>query len=238
VVAALAAVTLPDGRTESAAIAEALALRAGQRVADVGAGDGEFSVELAERVGAAGHVYATEVDDAKIDKIRSRAAAAGVPNVTALRGEQQETGLPAGCCDGILLRLVYHHFTDPAAMRRSLWNALRSGGRIAVIDVPPQKSWRRIEGVPDRGGHGIEVDELVGDMTASGFEVVERHDQWPSEDEAYCVVFRRPGVADAAERRRAWSSTATSSGRGFQKSRRTRPSEVSETVAGIEHAVR
>jgi precorrin-6B methylase 2 len=191
--AALAALTLQDGRTESAAIAEALALREGQSVADVGAGEGEYSVDLASRVGAAGHVYATEVDDSKIEKIRSRAQAAGVQNVTAVRGEQQETGLAAGCCDGILLRLVYHHFTDPPAMRRSLWNALRAGGRIAVIDVPPQTTWRRLEGVPDRGGHGIEPDELVGDMTKSGFEVVERHDHWPGEDEAYCVVFRRPG---------------------------------------------
>ena len=192
-VAALAALTFPDERTESAAIAEALALRAGQSVADVGAGDGEYSVDLASRVGAAGHVYATEVDESKIERIRARAQAAGIQNVTAVRGEQQETGLAAGCCDGILLRLVYHHFTEPSAMRRSLWNALRSGGRIAVIDVPPQKSWRRIEGVPDRGGHGIEVDELVGDMTKSGFELVERHDSWPAEDDAYCVVFRRPG---------------------------------------------
>lgn len=192
-VAALAVVTQPDARAETAAIAEALALREGSRVADVGAGDGRFSADLAARVGGAGHVFATEVDDAEITKIRSRIDADGLRNVTTLRGDQQDTGLPAACCDAILLRLVYHHFTDPAAMRRSLWAALRPGGRIAVIDVPPQKGWRHLEGVPERGGHGIEADELVGDMTRSGFEVVSRDDAWPAEHDAYCVVFRKPG---------------------------------------------
>ncbi len=192
-VAAIVALTSPGARPESAAIAEALFLRVGERVADVGAGDGEFSVDLAARVGDPGHVYATEVDDEEIVKIRSRVETAGLRNVTAVRGDQRDTGLPAACCDAVLLRLVYHHFTDPQAMRRSLWNALRPGGRIAVIDVPPQKSWRHLDGVPERGGHGIEVDELVGDMTGSGFEVVARHDTWPAEDDAYCVVFRKPG---------------------------------------------
>jgi len=173
-------------------IAAALALAPGMTVADVGAGDGRYSVALAERVGPGGHVYATEVDAAEIDRITARARDEGLGNLTAVFGGQEDTGLAAGCCDAILLRLVYHHFTDTAAMRRSLWNALRAGGRIAVIDVPPRKSWRQLQGVPDRGGHGIEIAELVRDMSASGFEVVAKDEDWPAEDDAYLVVFRRP----------------------------------------------
>jgi hypothetical protein len=70
---------------------------------------------------------------------------------------------------------------------------LKAGGRIVVIDVPPQKEWRHLEGVPERGGHGIAMTELVADMTRSGFEVVSRDYKWPAEDGAYLVVFRRPG---------------------------------------------
>jgi predicted methyltransferase len=178
--------------TERDGIAAALGLAPGMVVADVGAGDGDYSVMLAERVGRTGRVYATEVDAAEIDRIAARARDAGLANVSTVLGTQATTGLPAGCCDAILLRLVYHHFTDTAAMRRSLWSSLKPGGRIAVIDVPPQAGWRRLEGVPERGGHGIPMAEMVAEMTRSGFEVVSRDEHWPAEADAYMVVFRRP----------------------------------------------
>jgi ubiquinone/menaquinone biosynthesis C-methylase UbiE len=177
---------------ESHRILSALGLAAGMSAADVGAGEGRFAVELARMVGATGRVFATEVDRAELDKIEATIAAERLANVTVVQGDQQQTGLPAGCCDAILLRLVYHHFTDPAAMRRSLWRALRPGGRIVVIDVPPQAGWRKLEGVPERGGHGVPVEELVADMQGAGFQVATRHDEWPAEDDSYCVVFRRP----------------------------------------------
>jgi ubiquinone/menaquinone biosynthesis C-methylase UbiE len=177
---------------EGERIVEALGLCEGMSVADVGAGDGEFTEALAREVGTTGRVYATEVERDKVDELRERAVSHGLLNVTAVLGDQASTGLPPGCCDAILLRMVYHHFTDPPAMRRSLWRALRPGGRIAVVEVPPQRGWRQLEGVPERGGHGIPRDELVAEMRGAGFEVVARHDAWPAEDDSYGVVFRRP----------------------------------------------
>lgn len=180
---------------ESQRILSALGLSAGMSAADVGAGEGRFTVPLAHKVGATGRVFATEVDRAELDKIEATIAAEGLANVTVVQGDQRDTGLPASCCDAILLRLVYHHFTDPAAMRRSLWRALRPGGRIAVIDVPPKPGWRKLEGVPERGGHGIPLEEVVADMRHEGFEVATRHESWPAEDDSYCIVFRRPPSA-------------------------------------------
>jgi ubiquinone/menaquinone biosynthesis C-methylase UbiE len=177
---------------EKDGIVASMALAPGMTVADVGAGDGRYSVVLAQGVGARGHVYATEVDRSDIDKIASLADGEGLHNVQTVLGTQADTGLPASCCDAILLRMVYHHFTDTAAMRRSLWNALKAGGRVVVIDVPPQKGWRHWEGVQERGGHGIDMRELISDMTRSGFEVVSRDEDWPAEPDAYLVVFRRP----------------------------------------------
>jgi precorrin-6B methylase 2 len=184
--------TFSDVAEESDGIVASMALAPGMTVADVGAGDGKYSVVLARGVGPGGRVYATEVDSADIGKITSRAEAEGLGNVRAVVGTQQDTGLPLGCCDAILLRMVYHHFTDTDAMRRALWNALKAGGRIVVIDVKPQKDWRHLDGVKERGGHGIAMSELVADMTRSGFEVVSRKYNWPAEEDAYLVVFRRP----------------------------------------------
>jgi predicted methyltransferase len=181
-----------DDVAEGRRIVEVLRLAPGMVAADVGAGEGQFTGALARAVGSAGRVYATEIAQAKLDEIRERMERDGVENVVTLLGDQQQTGLPVGCCDRILLRLVYHHFAEPRTMQRGLWDALRPGGQIAVIDVPPKKGWPRVPEAPDRGGHGIEAAELVADMQRAGFELVSRHDDWPAEADSYCVVFRRP----------------------------------------------
>jgi ubiquinone/menaquinone biosynthesis C-methylase UbiE len=157
----------------------------------VGAGSGEWSERLAREVGPAGHVYATEIEAEDVEEIRDRMRRAGLENVTALLGTSTDTGLPAACCDAILLRLVYHHFTDPAPMRASLRRALRPGARLVVVDLQPNRGWGVLPDVPDRGGHGIREEDLIAEMTSDGFEVVARHDDWNGSGSRYCVVFRR-----------------------------------------------
>jgi SAM-dependent methyltransferase len=193
----LAAVLLVGGgvalalSSETARLVEALGLEQGMSVADVGAGNGEWSERLAREVGDSGHVYATEIDADDVEEIRERLSSAGLDNVSTLVGTATDTGLPESCCDAILLRMVYHHFTDPAPMRASLRRALRPGARLVVIDLEPNTSWRELPGVPDRGGHGISQDDLVAEMTSDGFEVVTREDDWDGSGDRYCVVFRR-----------------------------------------------
>lgn len=177
--------------SEAARTIAALRLRPGLRVADVGAGNGEWAERISREVGEAGHVYATEVDRDHLQTIETRLAEAGLKNVTTILGTQQDTGLPPECCDAILLRMVYHHFADPPRMRSSLRSALRRGAALVVVDTEPQKSWRHLEGVPERGGHGIKAEDLLREMTGDGFEVVERHDDWAGDGDRYCIVFRR-----------------------------------------------
>jgi SAM-dependent methyltransferase len=176
--------------SETALVEEALALREGMQVADVGAGDGDWAERLAEKVGPAGHVYATEITAEDVQEIARRAERGGLENVTAVLGTATDTGLVDGCCDAILLRMVYHHFTDPAPMRASLRRALRPGGRLVVIDLRPQ-DWGDLPRVPNRGGHGIREEDLVAELTADGFEVVTRYEDWAGTHARYCVVFRR-----------------------------------------------
>ncbi len=184
--------------SETAAVADALALRVGMQVADVGAGDGDWAERLAEKVGPAGHVYATEIDAEHVEDIASRAERDGLENVTAVLGTATDTGLVDACCDAILLRMVYHHFTDPEPMRASLRRALRPGGRLAVIDLRPQ-DWGDLPRVPDRGGHGIREEDLVAEMTSDGFEVVARYEEWVGDPYRYCVVFRLADVPPVSE---------------------------------------
>jgi ubiquinone/menaquinone biosynthesis C-methylase UbiE len=171
-------------------IAEVLPVRKGMKVADVGAGEGEWSVAIAELVGEGGRVFATEVDESELRKIEREVKRSGFSNITTVLGDQADSGLPDDCCDAILLRMVFHHFVDPAAMLGSLRKALVPGGHLAVIDITPQGHWRDLEGVPERGGHGISLDDLISEISEQGFELLARYDDWNDDPDRYCVVFR------------------------------------------------
>ena len=176
---------------EAARLVEILALGPGQTVADVGAGEGDFVPALAEAVGESGRVIATEVEQDLVDEIRDLAATKGLPQVSVHLGDQEGSGLPPSCCDAILLRLVYHHFTQPAVMREDLERALTPGGLIAIVDITPQEDWRELPGVPDRGGHGVPTDDLVDEMIGSGFEWVESIPNWNGDADRFALLFRR-----------------------------------------------
>ncbi len=169
-----------------------LQLEEGSLVADVGAGDGDWAVALAEGVGTSGRVWATEVKEDLVEDIERLAESRGLDNLTAVLGDQETIGLPEACCEAILIRMVYHHFQEPDLMRRELWRALKPGGLVAVLDIVPQTHWRQLPDVPDRGGHGIPTEALEREMVASGFEVVSRHPRWNDDEERFAVLFRRP----------------------------------------------
>lgn len=176
---------------ELSLVTQQLALRPGMVVADVGAGDGDWSVALSPLVGERGRVLATEVDAEQLERIAARVVADDLTNIEIIAGSQETTGLEPSCCDAILLRMVYHHFVDPARMRRDLARALRSGGLIAIIDIEPQSAWRDLPGVPDRGGHGIPRLTLQEEMSAAGFELVSEQLEWNGDRDRYCLTFRR-----------------------------------------------
>lgn len=156
---------------ERAEIARLLGLEPGMTVADIGAGDGRYAQGLAERVGPTGQVYATEVDERRIRQIERNLERHGVDNVAVVVGDQENTGLPEGSCDAILLRGVYHRFVDPAAMRAGMRWALKPGGRLLVIDSSP-------------------AEGLIEKMSADGWRVVERVRAWNGREGHYAVVFR------------------------------------------------
>lgn len=178
---------------ETARIAEVLELEPGMTVADVGAGDGRFSIFLAERVGGSGRVFSTEINDELVDGVREAVGGADLDNVTVILGELDGTNLPDACCDRILLRRVYHHFLEADPMDQSMFAALEPGGLIAVIDFLPRDDIAQPPGTPaERGGHGTPIDQLIDEMTRNGFELDRQVDGWPGSERDYCVVFRKP----------------------------------------------
>ena len=162
-----------DPAAEAAQIAELLRLEPGAVVADVGAGGGTWTFDLARRVGRTGRVYATEVKDVQIEGLRLAVRARKVPNVEVVRGSQADMGLPATCCDALLLRLVYHAFDEPALMRESLRRAMKPGGLVLIVDFRPPP------------------EQLTREMQEAGFDRLQFIERWQGQEGVYAVLFKK-----------------------------------------------
>ncbi|MGA8221069.1 MAG: class I SAM-dependent methyltransferase [Candidatus Acidiferrales bacterium] len=182
-----------DPRQEITRLAELMQWHPGTIVADIGAGDGEYTFEAAEKVGPSGRVFATEIDQDKLKSLRTEVAARKLSNVTVVESAADDTRLPANCCDAIFLRHVYHHITQPQAFDKNLLRSLKPGARLAIIDFPPDKSLPPVEGIPkNRGGHGIPQKIMVDELTAAGLQLEKVVKDWSARD--YCVIFQRPNL--------------------------------------------
>jgi predicted methyltransferase len=185
-----AIVVRADDTSDAARLSEALGVREGSVVAEIGAGGGEITTMIARQVGASGRVFTTELGADRIKKLRGAVEQADAGNVTVVEGDPNRTNLPALCCDAIFMRSVYHHFADPGAMNRSLLDSLRPGGRLAVMDFrPPKAEADSPAGRDEDGHHGVTADTVVKELTEAGFERLEVEAR---DDHGFLVLVRKP----------------------------------------------
>lgn len=146
-------------------IIASLGLKAGDTVADIGAGPGVISLPLAKAVAPGGTVYAEEVDQGFLDHIKQRASDAGVTNVTTVLGEYTDPKLPAKV-DVVLFHDVLHHIKDRATFLRNTAPYVKPGGRIAIVDLPPTGSHK------DEPDLIVTKEQVKGWMADAGFKPV------------------------------------------------------------------
>ena len=113
---------------------ELLALKAGDVVADIGAGSGYHTFRMAKLVGPKGKVLAVDIQKEMLDIIRDRAKKEGVTNVEPVRGEEADPKLKDESVDLILLVDVYHEFSFPYEMTEKMVKALKPGGRLVFVE--------------------------------------------------------------------------------------------------------
>jgi SAM-dependent methyltransferase len=168
---------------EAERIAGVLRLAPGISVGDIRAGTGRWTVAMARRVGPTGQVYATVGPNPAHELLRT-VAEGGVDNVSVITKTPGDSPrLPLGCCEAILVRAVYHDFSDRRTLLASLRKNLKPGGLLAIIDFD--------EGTPEQaGGHGIARRTVAAEVTGAGFELRETHAHWSGN--AFCLVFRQP----------------------------------------------
>jgi predicted methyltransferase len=167
-----------DQKLQVQRVMDILGVRAGSKVADIGAGSGWFTVRAAKRVGDAGSVYAVDINPESIKYIDDRVQRGGIHNVHTILGAEDDPKLPADSVDSVLILKTYHEIAQPVVLLRNLRQSLRSGARVGIID-------RNGNGED----HGIQKDVVVQEATQAGFRLVEQYDFVKTDREDYFLVF-------------------------------------------------
>jgi ubiquinone/menaquinone biosynthesis C-methylase UbiE len=190
-VALPAAASAQDNGLASEKLFAALALQPGATACEMGAGDGALSIEAADRVGAQGHVYTSEIGG-NVDKLVEKVVLARRAHVEVVTGAADRTNFTDGACDALFMRNVYHHFENPTAMNASIAAALKPGGRLAVVDFgPPPGAEARDPADRDTDGHhGVTAPTVARELRTAGFDIVRTEN---GDGRAFMVVALKRG---------------------------------------------
>ena len=198
---------LTEGQLKAAEIevpqlVELLELKTGMTIADVGAGFGAWTMRFSRWIGPNGRVYATDLGAPQLTALRDTVKREQLTNVTVLEGATAATNLPALCCDAILIRDAYHHFTQPddddpkpGGVVEAGWtardhrlSAAREVGGAPRRSHQPRWAWRAAGSSPGRSGRSPvarEDDSGLGTQQSAGValpcavpQVVKRVNTW------------------------------------------------------------
>ena len=150
-----------DSRGEASTVMELAEIAEGMTVADIGAGNGYYTVRLAERVGDDGRVLAQDIDGAALTRLARRIERYRLENVSIRQGELADPMLPADSFDRIFMVHMYHEIESPYEFLWRMWPALRDGGQVVVVDIDRPTDQ-----------HGIDPLLLSCEFEAVGYELV------------------------------------------------------------------
>ncbi|MHC5109499.1 MAG: class I SAM-dependent methyltransferase [Planctomycetota bacterium] len=169
-------------------IAEAVHIEPGMDVADVGAGTGLFLAPFSRAAGHGGTIHALDISPAFIDHMKRRAKENKLDNVEVKLSREDSIALPRNCIDVAFACDTYHHFEYHEAMLASIFESLKPGGRLVIVDFEriPGTSREWILGHVRAG-----KEEVMGEVTGAGFEFI-REESLPQLEENYFIEFRKP----------------------------------------------
>jgi predicted methyltransferase len=150
-----------DADNEAGQTLALLPLKAGVTVADIGAGEGYYTVRLARRLGRDGQVIATDVVPEYLERLKARIAREKPGNVSFVLGAYDDPKLPPASADVVLMVRMYHEIEQPYAFMWRLHDALKPGGMIAISERARETQY-----------HGTPKNLLRCELEAVGFRQV------------------------------------------------------------------
>ena len=168
---------------------EALHLKPGEVVADIGAGSGYLTWRMARRVGPTGRVYANDIQPEMLAILRTNMVAHGVSNVVTVLGTVEDPRLPTNAIDLAIFVDVYHECDHPYEVIRELCRALKPGGRLVLVEYRGEEPW-----IPIKALHKMTEAQTRKEMALHPLEWVETLRFLPRQ---HVLVFRRTSTSSS-----------------------------------------
>jgi ubiquinone/menaquinone biosynthesis C-methylase UbiE len=179
-----------DERQKPRDIVDAMDLKPGSTVADVGTGIGFMLPYLSHAVGDTGHVIGEDIQNDFLDKAKMKAQLSRLNNVQFVLGSDRDPKLPADSLEGVLVLDVYHHFDYPEAMLQHIHDSLLSDGKLVIVEyfkrpgaMPGTDPNRAVEHIR------LDQDELIQEVEANGYRLISKRDLVPKSQ--YITVFEK-----------------------------------------------
>jgi ubiquinone/menaquinone biosynthesis C-methylase UbiE len=172
----------------TALMMKALGAKPGDVVCDLGCGNGYHTLRIAKAIAPGGWVYGSDIQPEMLTMLNDRADAAGVDNITPVLGTVVDPRLPANSCDLILLVDVYHEFSHPEHMLKSMRASLTERGRIVLVEFRAEDPK-----VPIKPLHKMSKDQIMKELSPNGFKLAEEYDELPWQ---HMMFFERDDEAE------------------------------------------
>jgi SAM-dependent methyltransferase len=169
-------------------IMDAIGVAEGSKVAELGAAGGWFTLQLAERVGPNGRVYAEDIQRAMLEGISRRMQSENLTNVTTVLGTPSDPHLPPAL-DAALINDAFHEMDDPddpkvvVTLLRNVAQSLKPQGRLGIVDWTPGSG-----GPGPEAKHRVDPKRVIKAANAAGLELIKREDFPPF---VFLLVFGR-----------------------------------------------
>lgn len=179
-------------------VIETLRLHPGDTAADVGCGDGFYTIPLSHFLGPSGRVYAEDISDVELIKLKEHLAKEGLQNVEVIKGDEDDPRLPADRLDAALIVNAYHEMTAHEAMLRHTLAALKPGGTFVLMEGiwEAREAQSRDEQIKR---HQLAPRLAKQEVEKAGFEIIELRDPFfvraPDEDgnsRWWVLIARKP----------------------------------------------
>jgi ubiquinone/menaquinone biosynthesis C-methylase UbiE len=143
---------------------DAIGLKEGMTIADIGAGRGRMTVFFSIRVGRKGKVYANEISETSLEYLKERCKRNNMNNVTTILGRVDNPLLPAGEVDIAFMLMTYHHLDKPVDMMKNTIPCLKKDGVLVVVEHDPERSG-------ETGSEVTSLEKLTREANEAGFEI-------------------------------------------------------------------
>ena len=163
-------------------IMDAIGLKEGMTIADIGAGRGRMTVFFSLRVGDTGRVYANDIEKSALEYLENRCKNNNMTNVKTFLGKVENPMLPEGEADIAFMVSTYHHLEKPVEMMRNTIPCLKKDGILVIVERDPVKTGQT-------GSESTSQEKLKSDAQKAGFEIVKVNTELLERDNIY---FLRP----------------------------------------------